>query len=247
MAFGVDDAVGLGLGLASSIPQWLTGRDQDIRADELSQGLERPFMDIPASQNRALASAEAQAKLAQLPGYNAISGQLDQTTAAQVAMIERMGVGGPTSINAASRAYGMQQEKENELGIAGAQMRLRNQQILRDELGDQAQWEQEKWNWNERMPYEAKVKAIEALREGAIRNKNSAWKNIFGFGANVFSGMDGGEPWWKGLSFGSGGNPPSAATTQPSLSQLQPKAYEASVTQSPEQKRVFELMWGGPM
>lgn len=245
MAFGLGSGIGLGLGLISSIPQWLTGDRQQNRADDLSEGLQRPWMDIPESQMRALQSAEAQAALTRLPGQGAIEGQLDQTTANQIAMIERMGVGGPTSINAASRAYSMQQEKENQLGIAAAGMRLNNQQILRDELGDQAGWEQQQWNWNERMPYEGKVRAIEALREGALRNKNAAWKNIFGMGANIFGGMDdndGGE-WWKSIL---GDNNTTVGDNALPQNEFQPNAYEAQINKSPEQKRVFELMWGGP-
>lgn len=53
-----------------------------------------------------------------------------------------MGTGGPNDINAAARAYGMQQEGENKLGIEASNMYLRNQDILRSQLDQNAEWQQ---------------------------------------------------------------------------------------------------------
>src|SRR6478609_5476279 len=126
---------GVGLGLLSGVPQWMAGYDQEEKANELAKGLVRPDFEIPQAEKEALASAKAQAGRTRLPGQDAIEGRLDSTTANTIAMIERMGIGGPTSINAASSAYGNQLEKENELGIASGNMALKNQDIYRDQLG----------------------------------------------------------------------------------------------------------------
>lgn len=196
----INPALSVGFGLLSSIPQWLTGNSQEERANELSSKLVRPTMGIPESQTRALTSAEEQAKMTRVPGQSAIEGRLDQTTANKIAMLERLGGGGPTTINAASRAYGDQLDAENKLGIEGANMYLRNQDVLRNELGQTAGYEQQAWNWNERMPYEQKATAIEALKEGGMRNKFAAWNNVFGGLSSLFGGMgaDG-----QGFDFGS--------------------------------------------
>lgn len=182
----------LGLGAVSAIPQWITGENQEDRADQLSSRLIRPEMEVPESQKRALTSAEQQAKMTRLPSQSAIEGRIDQTTANKIAMIERIAGGGPTAINAASRAYGQQMDAEADLGKAAAEMNLRNQDILRDELGKTAGYEMSAWNWNERLPYEQKATAIEALREASIRNKNAAFKDLTGGLATFFGGMDSG-------------------------------------------------------
>lgn len=204
-------AVPIALSALSTIPQWMASSEQQKRADELARNLVRPEFEIPESAKRALSSAEAQAQMTRLPGQSAIEGRLDQTTANKIAMIERMSMGGPTAINAAGSAYGQQMDAENALGIEAANMRLRNQEILRNQLDKMGSWENQKWQYDKALPFEQKTAAIEALREGALRNKNAAWKDIFGSAANIalmgaFGGGEGGEGGdWLSMLFGGGG------------------------------------------
>lgn len=202
--------LGLGMGAASALPQWLTGLTQGNTADQLAKDLVRPDFDIPDSAKRALTSAEEQASRNELPGAATIRGQLDQTTANTLATIERLSMDPVMSINSASRAYGNQLEKETDLGIESARMKLRNQDVLRNELGNMADWENQKWMWDERLPYEQRAKAIESLREGSIRNKNAAWKDFIGSGINfgLMDMMDGGSggDWWNQLFTKQGNN-----------------------------------------
>jgi hypothetical protein len=209
--------IGMGLSTLASIPQWMTGSEQERRAEELSKGFVRPTYDTPESQKRALTSAEEQAKMTRLPSQSAIEGRLDQTTANTLAMLERLGTGGPTTINAASRAFGNQMEAENKLGIEAGNMYLRNQDVLRNELGKTAQYEDKAWNWNQMTPYVQKANTIEALKEGSMRNKNAAWNNIFGGAATFFnSGGDfGGQDMsWLSSILG-GGNSMASPQGQP--------------------------------
>ena len=194
--------------LASSAYDWWTSSQQKKKADEMQKNNIRPNLGIPESEQRSLASAENQAGMTRLPGQSAIEGRLDQTTADQVAMVERQGIGGPTSINAASTAYGNQQQKENELGIASANMQLNNQQILRDELDENAQWQQKAWDWNVGDPYMSKQTAIASLREAQLRNRNTAVKNLVGgLGNTAMMGMmgndgvmGGGDGWFDSIA-----------------------------------------------
>lgn len=194
--------------LASSAYDWWTSRQQGKRADAMQKNNVRPTLAIPESEQRSLASAENQAKMDRLPGQSAIEGRLDQTTANQVAMVERQGIGGATSINAASSAYGMQQNKENELGIAAANMKLNNQQILRDELDENSQWQQKAWEWNVADPYMTKQTAISSLREAQLRNRNTGFKNLVGgLGNTAMMGalgedglMGGGDGWFDQIA-----------------------------------------------
>jgi hypothetical protein len=194
--------------LASSAYDWWTSYQQGKRADAMQKNNVRPNLGIPESEQRSLASAENQAKMTRLPGQSAIEGRLDQTTANQVAMVERQGIGGATSINAASTAYGNQQQKENELGIASANMQLNNQQILRDELDENAGWQQKAWDWNVGDPYMSKQTAIASLREAQLRNRNTAFKNLVGgLGNTAMMGMmgddgemGGGDGWFDAMA-----------------------------------------------
>ncbi len=190
-------------GLASSAYDWWQSEQQRERADELARNNVRPTMTIPKSEQESLGSARHQAALTRLPGQSAIEGRLDKITADQVGLVERQGVGGPTSINAASRAYGDQQDKEVDLGVASANMRLHNQDILRNELDENAQWEQKVWDWNTGQPYLDKQKAIAALRGAHLANQNTAVKNLIGTAANAGimgvlgdDGKIGGEDGW---------------------------------------------------
>lgn len=192
--------IGGGVSALSSIPQWLTGDTQEKKASEMEKNLVRPKMVMPSGYTEALNSAKTQAGMTRLPGQSAIEGRLDQTTANTLAMLERTTTGGPELINAAGRVYGNQMEKENELGVSAANMYLHNQDILRNELHNYGTMENELWKVNELDPYQQKAIAVQALKEGAIRNKDAAWKNLFGVAGNTLMGIGmsgkGGGNWW---------------------------------------------------
>lgn len=200
---------GLVLGAVSQIPQWLSGNEQEKKALLMERNLRRPQYEIPESQRRSLMSAEEQSKMTRLPGQSGIEGRLDQSTANTLAMLERLGSGGSGMINTAGRAYGNQMDAENELGIKASDMYLRNQDILRNELSKMGEYENRAWEWNEMRPYIEKANAISALKEGGMRNKDAAWKNIFGMGSsyllNSATGGGGGLDWLNALTGGGGG------------------------------------------
>lgn len=177
--------VPIGLSMAQSIPNWMAGIKQSRTADQLQSELKRPDFEIPESAEQSLNSAKNQAGMTRLPGQSGIEGRLDQTTANQIDLIERMGPGGATSLNAASMAYGNQQSKENELGIAASENWNRNQDILRNQLDRMSEWEYKKWAWDKQMPYQNKAEAIAALREGSMRNLDNAAKDMLGGAANM--------------------------------------------------------------
>jgi hypothetical protein len=181
-------AIGAGLSALSTIPNWYQSWKQSERADELAKGLKRPDFEIPKSELESLASAQAQAGMTRLPGQSGIEGQLESTAANEVANVERMGTGGANDINAASRVYSGLQGKQNELGIKASDMWLRNQDVLRSQLDQNAEWQQKKWEWDKQQPYENTAKAISALREGSARNFDTGWKDLFGGASNLALG-----------------------------------------------------------
>ena len=177
--------VPIGLSMAQSIPNWMAGIKQAKTANDLQKELKRPDFEIPETATQSLQSAKNQAGMTRLPGQSGIEGRLDQTTANQIDLIERMGPGGATSLNAAAMAYGNQQSKENELGIAASENWNRNQDILRNQLDRMSEWEYKKWAWDKQMPYQTKAEAIAALKESSMRNLDNAAKDVFGGAANM--------------------------------------------------------------
>lgn len=176
----------------STINQNQLAIEQRHKAAKLEKDLKRPAFAIPEAATAALRSAEEQAKLKKLPGHAAIEARLDATTADTIATLERMGMGGADTINGASRAYSHRQEKENELGIAGSNMYLHNQDVLRQQQGQYANWQNMAWNWDQKLPYEQKAAAIQALKGAAIQNTSAAYNSSVGgikdFFANYESG-----------------------------------------------------------
>jgi hypothetical protein len=178
----------IGLSAASSIPNWVAAFNQNKQAKELESGLSRPGFEIPQGAQDALSSAENQAQMTRLPGASAMEGQIEQSTANSIDAIERLGPGGATSINAAGMAYGNEQNKKTQLGIAGSEMWLRNQDILRNEQNRMGEWQNRAWEWDKAQPYIAKTDAIRSLKEGSMRNYDNAFKDLFGGAANIALG-----------------------------------------------------------
>lgn len=217
---GLPLIVPIGLSMAQSIPNWMAGIKQSRTADKLQSELQRPDFEIPESQKQALQSAKNQASMTRLPGQSAIEGRLDQTTANQLDMIERMGVGGATSLNAASQAFSNQQSKENELGVQAAENYNRNQQMLRSQLDRMSDWEFKKWTWDKQLPYQNKAEAIAALREGSMRNIDNAFKDTFGGAANMLlaDSLYGNKDLsWVDRMFGGGGKSTDPSSVTPEI------------------------------
>lgn len=181
-------AVPIALSALSSVPNWIAGFKQNQQAKELEKSLQRPDFEIPEAAKQALQSAQNQAGMTRLPGQSAVEGSLNQNTANQLDTIERMGPGGATSLNAAGQVYGGQQKATTDLGIAAAGNWNQNQANLQNQLGRMGEWENQQWNWNERLPYENQATAIRALNEGSMRNFDSGAKDLFGGAANIAMG-----------------------------------------------------------
>jgi hypothetical protein len=216
---GSMDLLGIGAvsSLVGTLPKWYQAWKQSNLADDMSKDLKRPDFEIPQSEIESLQSAQAQAGMTRLPGQSAMEGRLDQNTANQINTIQRMGTGGANDINAASRAYGMQQEGENTLGLNAANMFLGNQQILRNELNQNAEWQNKQWQWDKQMPYETSARAIAALRQSSAENLNSAVGDLTGGISNMaLAGYMGGGK----LKFGADETGVPGANPQSSQNQL---------------------------
>lgn len=167
----------------SNLPGMVLGGSQLMKSNRMNPV--RPEYEIPESEKRALGVAEGLASQTRLPGQSAIEGRLDQTTANSLATIERMGYGGASDINAASRAYGNQQDKETELGVAAAGFNIQNQKNLEQALNKMAVYEDKQWQINEQQPFLDDSRAKAALYEGGMQNLVGGFKDTAGGVSNI--------------------------------------------------------------
>lgn len=168
---------------ASNIPGMILGGSQLLKSNRMNP--ERPEYEIPEAERQALELAKSMAAESRIPGQSAIEGRLDQTTANTLATIERMGYGGASDINAASRAYGNQLEKETELGVAGAQLKQQNERNLEQALSRMGTYEDKQWKLNEYDPFQQESAAKAALYEGGMQNLFGGLKDTTGGISNI--------------------------------------------------------------
>jgi len=154
--------------MLASLPQTLLGGYQTIKG--YGSDNERADFKIPEQQVNALKSAERQAAEKRMPGQSAIEGRLDSVTANTLQSLERLMDSPVAGINAASRAYGSQLDKETDLGIKAAEFNLQNQGILRSEQNRMAEWQDKAEQWNTRDPYLRKAAQLSALKEAGLTN-----------------------------------------------------------------------------
>lgn len=218
----------------STISQSQTAIEQRHKAKELEKNNIRPTYNIPASEQEALALARSQAAQTRLPGQSAIEGRLDQTTANQVSMLERLGLGGPDIINGASRAYGMQQQAENQLGVAAAQYHSNNQQILRQQLGINADYQDKEWDWNNRLPYDQNRALMMALQGASMQNSNEAWNSSVGGIKDFFSNY---------YTYGHGSNSQSKGGGATGMGSTAGAGYDSNPSQQNVMDRYDNPMW----
>lgn len=167
----------------TKIPELILGGSQLMKSARINPV--RPEYEIPEAENRAIGLSKNLASETRLPGQSAIEGRLDESTANELATIERMGYGGASDINAASRAYGNQQDKETQLGVSAANMRLQNQRNYQQALDRYAMFQDKKWQLNKMDPYLRDAQAKAALYQAGMTNLTGGAKDIGGGISNL--------------------------------------------------------------
>ena len=207
----------------------------------------RPKFDIPDSAEAALANAESQALLNRLPGQSAIEGRLDRVTANTLNTLERVGDSPVSTINAASRAYGNQLDRETELGIKGAEMQLANQNILRSEQNRMAQWENQQFKFDEVDPYMTKMAQISALKGAGLTNLTGGLQDVLG----VLAKFGLANPATNAATGAATDGDASKSGLVPALGDLPSGIYGSNPSfetgsETPEERRLIELLnFGG--
>lgn len=176
------------LSAAPSITKIIGGEKEKREAAELARIRQPKFRDITPEES-ALSLAKLNALKTQLPGQPLIENKIAGATANQIRNIQE--VGSPVeSIAAGSAAVGQQQDALANLGIAGAEMYAKNQDILRSEFKDFGNILSQKWDWEQRQPYLWAKQKEAALNKAGAENVQHGLEGIFGSVAGGVSLLD---------------------------------------------------------
>lgn len=138
----------------------------------------RPTYQIPQAVNEATNNARYLAGMTQLPGQNLMEDRLGRNTSNALADLKEVS-NSPSQLGAnLAKVYGNQMNAENNLGIQAGQNWMNNQSLLRNQLGALGNAQNYQFDYNQNQPYQAKMAASSALREGAFRNLSAGVGDI---------------------------------------------------------------------
>lgn len=118
---------------------------------------------IPEGAKGALGVAERQASGLRLPGEDILRSRAAEATSGAVGAAQQAATSSSDILGVLGNVYGQQQQREQDISLAGANRFDQNQAALRGELGRFAGFEQEKWKYNALMPYQQMLGQAEAL------------------------------------------------------------------------------------
>lgn len=222
-------------------------KKQAAAADELERRFPRPEMpvfeyQIPDElfQNRDLALSQYYDML--LPGQSFIENRIQGATAAGSRAIMDAGGGGADVLSAISRLYGAEQERMMNVGLAGAEMQVRdldrlmgaNNAITQAEMTtEQFRLNQllNKWKFEEADPYLFAMQNAAQLRQASLGNQ---FNSLSALGSSL---QDFGYMFATiGMNGGFGGAP---STSQPGMRMMTPQDYQGLTE---EQRGYVDMM-----
>jgi hypothetical protein len=150
---------------------------QGIKANKMAKTT-RPEYQIPQAIQEATNNARYQAGMTQLPGQNLMQQKLNQQGAGALANLKDVSSNGAGLGSNIANIYRSNVNAQNDLGIASAQNWNNNQSMLRGQLGQLGQAQNYQFDYNKNQPYQNRMAASSALREGAFRNLSAAGNDI---------------------------------------------------------------------
>lgn len=180
-----------GAAIFSAIPAAINtgfGIYQTIKGQQMLDGLKNPQMQIPAGATAAENVAKNLAMQSSLPGQHLIENKLGNITGNLVNDAKRLSDNPNDALDATMKAYAMQEDKTNDLGIAAAQFQQGNQQNLQGQENQMANWQQAQWQNNELNPYLRKAATASALLGAGIQNISGGLNKASDIGANYQTG-----------------------------------------------------------
>lgn len=194
----------------SAIGSTISGLFKNRKAKKLRNKAQQFYKDnpfeIPESEKGALNVAERNASSTMLPAEDLRQEQLGAITSQGLGAAQGAATSSSDVLNSLTSLFQQQTSAEQNLAIAGANRYDSNQQVLQQELGRMASWENERWNYNVLAPYKQMMGQAEAY--------NTQGNQLISQGINT--AVSGASLLASGgtSSAGAAGVPASGATTQ---------------------------------
>jgi len=166
--------------LAQAVPTALNASkaySQSRQAKELAK-TERPKYEIPEAVQQQVNQARYLAGMRELPGQNVMEAKLGQNTAKGISQLQGASANSADLASNIARLYGAQNEGVQNIGLKAGQNWLGQQGQLSNALRMLGQYQDKKWDYNQKQPYEEAKAAESALREASFRNLAAASTNI---------------------------------------------------------------------
>lgn len=200
--------------LLAAIPALIQGGvgvAQMIKGKRMGKNLKDPEMPIPQSAIEALQNARVMASRSNMPGYENQVMNMNQILSGAVGQINRSATSSQEGLGAILNAVGMQTKAANDIGISNAQHYDNSQRELRNQLGNMAGFENQKWGNDVLNPFLRQATAAQALSGAGMQNTFSGLSDLSGIGAyGIKSGAFTGTP--KTTTTPNMSNPPSDFT-----------------------------------
>ena len=218
----------LTIGLLAGIPSLALGTYQAIKGYQLGNQ-ERPEYEIPDSLKQMLGMAKTQASQTGLPGQSLLEQNIRGTTSRGANILERSTQGSQLLGGISDLVTGEQQQMAN-IGIAGEQQNITNQQNLQNALSTYAQYEDKAYEINELQPYLQAMQQAQALTSAGIQNI------VGGIGGGLGAGMQSqmNTDYLDLLKSMYGSTMGGTKTTNASSSNISPNAFSINPAQIPK-------------
>jgi len=218
----------LTIGLLAGIPSLALGTYQAIKGYQLGNQ-ERPEYEIPDSLKQMLGMAKTQASQTGLPGQSLLEQNIRGTTSRGANILERSTQGSQLLGGISDLVTGEQQQMAN-IGIAGEQQNITNQQNLQNALSTYAQYEDKAYEINELQPYLQAMQQAQALTSAGIQNI------VGGIGGGLGAGMQSqmNTDYLDLLKSMYGSPMGGTKTTNASSSNISPNAFSINPAQIPK-------------
>ena len=213
--------IGGGLGLVGGIASGIMSMHQKKQGDNIVNNLRAPTYYIPGSQNAALNLAQSNYNDQGLPGQASMENSLSANTASGLNAAQQGASSSGDVIDALTKLYQNQNQNTMGLKIQAAQQHMANSQALQAQLGNQAQYEDKAFNYNQDRPYQQALQHGTSLQAAGRMGIQNALNSITGLGASVANGAIG------------GGNSPGSVPDAGSMSGINPGQLTSNPVSQP--------------
>lgn len=159
---------------------------QGIQANQIRKSLVRPTMGLPPSLVEATQNARMQAMDSRLPGQQYAENNIARSQASANQGIMNAGGGSNERLAAMVAANQGSMDANNQLAEGAARYQAQDLSNLNQQLNQQANVEQQMWDYNQRQKFDAAASMASQL--GTDSNRN-AYSSLMGLGGAVSSAI----------------------------------------------------------